>query len=78
MNELVIQLCNRIQAEAQSVKDSMTSNGAIIKSGHEKSVETVALLENMAMDNVEHLQKLVLSLVGCFFQSKDNKEANEE
>ena len=43
MNELVIQLCERLKLEADAIIGSMKSGAIVIQTGHENSVETVSL-----------------------------------
>lgn len=74
MNELVIQLCERLKAEADAIISSMKSGAAVVGTGHENSIETVALFNDLAIDGVEHCQKLVVTLSKCFFQNDSKKK----
>jgi hypothetical protein len=52
----------------------MQRNAEIVKTGHEKSLDVIAMLENMAIDNIEHIQKLVLEISSCFFTTAEKQE----
>lgn len=79
MHELVIQLCERLKVEADAIISSMKSGAIVMGSGHENSIETVSLFDGLAIDSVEHCQKIVMSLSKCFFQeSKDQKKEGNE
>lgn len=74
LNEVVIQLCEQLKREAQSIIDRAHSTAEIIRSGSKESVETVAMLDDFSADCVAHCQKLVIALSGCFFQKPQAKE----
>lgn len=79
MNEVVIQICEQLKQEAQTVIDYMKNGSAVVASGEEHSVETVSLFNDLAIDGVEHCQKLVIALSNCFFQNaKQPKEETKE
>lgn len=77
MNELVIQLCERLKLEADAIIGSMKSGAIVIQTGHENSVETVSLFDGLAIDGVEHCQKIVVALSNCFFQQTKQEEGSE-
>lgn len=78
MNEVVIQLCEQLKREAQSIIDCAKSNAEMIKSGSKDAVKTVAMFDDIAADGVGHCQKLVIALSDCFFQRPQQKEESEE
>lgn len=74
MNELVIQLCERLKLEADAIIGSMKSGVIVMQSGHENSIETVSMFDDLAIDGVEHCQKIVLALSNCFFQDASKRK----
>ena len=77
MNELVIQLCERLKLEADAIIGSMKSGAIVIQTGHENSVETVSLFDGLAIDGVEPCQKIVVALSNCFFQNASKEDGNK-
>lgn len=75
MNELVIQLCERLKLEADAIIGSMKSGATVMQTGHENSIKAVSLFDGLAIDGVEHCQKIVLELSNCFFQNKSKEDA---
>lgn len=69
MNELVIQLCEQLKLEADAIIGSMKSGVTVMQTGHENSIKAVSLFDGLAIDGVEHCQKIVLELSKCFFQN---------
>ena len=53
MNELVIQLCERLKLEADAIIGSMKSGAIVIQTGHENSVETVSDLQSTELSIVK-------------------------
>jgi len=68
MNEEVIRICKQLQTESQTIIDYMQNGTAIAGTGTEQSIKNVELFNNLAIDNVDHCQKLVIALAACFFQ----------
>lgn len=77
MNEIVIQLCEQLKREAQTVIDYARSSESVVKSGAESSIETVAMFNDLSADGVAHCQKLVIALSNCFFQKPKKKEETD-
>lgn len=78
MNELVIQLCERLKVEADAIISCMKSGAAVMQSGHENSIDTVALFDGLAVDGVQHCQKIVVALSKCFFQQANQTEEGKK
>ena len=55
----------------------MKSGAIVIQTGHENSVETVSLFDGLAIDGVEHCQKIVLALSNCFFQNASKEDGKK-
>lgn len=79
MHELIIQLCERLKAEADAVISSMKSGAIVAGTGQKASIETLSLFDGMALDSVEHCQKIVMMLSKCFCnQEQDQKKEGNE
>ena len=77
MNELVIQLCERLKVEADAIINCMKSGAIAVGTGHESSIDTASLFDGLAIDGVEHCPKVVLALSKCFFQQTKQEEGSE-
>lgn len=74
MTDVVIQICEQLKREAQSVIDYSHSAAEVMKSGAENSINTIAMFNDMSADSVSHCQKLVIALSDCFFQKTQKEE----
>lgn len=77
MNELVIQLCERLKVEADAIINCMKSGAIAVGTGHESSIDTASLFDGLAIDGVEHCQKVVVALSNCFFQNASKEDGNK-
>lgn len=78
MNEVVVQICEQLKREAQTIIDYAKSSAEVIQSGAENSIEAVSMFEDLAADGVKHCQKLVIALSDCYFQKSNTKEETDE
>lgn len=74
MNKVALQISKQIGQESEKVISYLANIEELCKSGEVNAVDSVKLFEDLAIDGVEHLQKLVVALTDCFFQKEDEKK----
>ena len=61
-------ICNELIAEATAVKEYTKDIEEMLK--YTNGTKTADLFDRIRIDEVEHIQKLALSLTECFFEAE--------
>ena len=64
-------ICKQIQIEASAIADTSNEIEVLLRSGEGKAAD---LLDEIRIDGVTHLQKLIVALSRCFYEEKKNED----
>ncbi len=69
-------ICKQLMAEAQAVLDYTKDLEATMEIPTGKQVSD--LLDDIRIDEVEHIQKLALALTSCFFETGEKSSGEQD